>query len=303
MNSSLPSQDDIATLDYRAQPNASDLILPKTAILSSEERWNDIHFEMQRQPAHDTGQHVHNMHILTMVTSDTDLDQTMDEKSQYGLNSRDKAFILPAGTLHQCKWHQDIEFMFVGLDTNVFLEASRELVHLNNTELVPHFATVEDPLIQGIFLTLKKELLKGVACDYLFIDQLKNTLIAHLLINFGVYKTQVHSYVDGLAKHKLKHILEYIEAHLDEKLTVKVLADQISMSQFYFSRLFRATTNQTPHQYVIQRRIARAKQLLSNSDRPILDISIACGFSNQGHLTKHFKQLVGVTPSIFRKNV
>lgn len=303
MDSSLPSRSSIPTLDYRSQPDASDLILPSSARISSESRWNNIHFEVQRQPAYDTGEHIHNMHILTMVTSDTTIDQKIDGNSRCGLAGKNNAFLLPAGAVHHCQWRQDIEFIFVGLAPEAFSQAGQGLIPPNRIELVPHFATLEDPLIQGILLTLKEELLTDGLSSHLLIDQLRNTLTTYLLLKFGVHKAQVYSYADGLSRRKLDHVLEYIEAYLDKKLVVKELADQASMSQFYFSRLFRTSMNKTPHQYVIERRVERAKQFLKNKEQSILSIAIACGFSNQGHLTNHFKRLTGITPFAFRKNL
>jgi AraC family transcriptional regulator len=79
-------------------------------------------------------------------------------------------------------------------------------------------------------------------------------------------------------------------------LELEELAQQVGMSLFYFSRLFKQSLNITPHQYVIGQRVERAKQLLRNSELPLADIALECGFANQGHLNRHFKRLTGVTP-------
>jgi len=89
----------IRVLDYGKQPAASNLVLPKSAAFSSSAQWTHLHFEVQQQPAHDTGEHRHQIHILTMVTSGTPINQLIDGKSQYHLVGQNNAFILPAGTL------------------------------------------------------------------------------------------------------------------------------------------------------------------------------------------------------------
>ena len=286
----------IALLDYGTKPEASNLVLPVSAKLSTGAQWHDFHFETQQQPAHDTGEHRHQMHILTMVTSGTPINQTIDGQPKRNLAGHNNAFILPAGALHRCDWRRDIEFMFVGLDPHVFVQIGQELVNPDRIELIPHFATIEDPLLQGILLTLKQEMLTGGLNTQLFVDQLKTTLVMHLLRSYGVHKVQIATYSDGLPRHKLNQIIDYIAAHLDQNLELEDLAQQIGMSQFYFSRLFKQSLGITPHQYVIQQRVEQAKQLIQQGQLGLAEIALECGFANQGHLNRHFKRLTGVTP-------
>lgn len=284
----------VPVIDYQQYPEASIWVLPKSATLSSSgDNW---HFELQRQPAHHTGEHRHSMHLVTMVTSKTLINQSIDGQLQRNLVGQNNAFILPAGSLHNCNWHRDIEFMFIGLNPHIFVQVGQELINPDRIELVPHFATVEDPLIQGILLTLKDELETSGIANNLFLDQLKATLVTHLLRKYGVRKVQIATYADGLPRHKLNHVLDYIRANLAENLRLEELAQQVSMSQFYFSRLFKQSLGITPHQYVIQQRVEQAKYLLQKGELSLANIAIECGFANQGHLNRHFKLITGATP-------
>ena len=74
------------------------------------------------------------------------------------------------------------------------------------------------------------------------------------------------------------------------------IAAAINISPTYFSRLFKRATGRSPHQYVIQQRVERAKKLLKTTDLAIANIALQVGFSSQSHLTQHFKHLTGVTP-------
>jgi AraC family transcriptional regulator len=296
MPSEKPAQpQEIPVLNYDDQPEASNLVLPKASplFIAHQNHW---HFEIQQQPAHDTGEHRHQMHMVTMITSGTAINQSIEGQQQQNLVGQNNAFVLPAGALHRCDWQRDIEFMFIGLDPHVFVQVGQELVNPDRIELIPRFATLEDPLIQGILLTLKQELITQRMNTNLFIDQLKTTLVAHLLRSYGVQEVQITTYADGLSHHKLTQVLDYIEARLDYDLELEELAQQIGMSQFYFSRLFKQSLNITPHQYVIQQRVERAKQLLRKGELNLADIALECGFSNQGHLNRHFKRLTGATP-------
>lgn len=285
---------DVPVIDYHSSPEASNLVLPKSATLSSSS--GDWHFEVQRQPAHETGEHRHQMHLVTMVTSHTPINQAIDGRWSRDLVGQNNLFILPAGVLHNCNWHRDIKFMFIGLDPHVFIQVGQELVNPDRIELIPHFATLEDPLIQGILLTLKDELVASGIASNLFLDQLKATLVTHLLRKYGVRKVEVATYASGLPRYKLNLILDYIRANLAQNLGLEELAQQVGMSQFYFCRLFKQSLGITPHQYVILQRVEQAKYLLQKGELSLADIALECGFANQGHLNRHFKQVTGVTP-------
>ncbi len=78
------------------------------------------------------------------------------------------------------------------------------------------------------------------------------------------------------------------------------LASLLNMSPFHFGRMFKQSMGITPHQYVIQQRVERAKKLLKNSDRAIIDIALECGFNSHSNLSKQFRKVMGITPKTFR---
>lgn len=84
-------------------------------------------------------------------------------------------------------------------------------------------------------------------------------------------------------------------------ITIEQLSQQVALSPFYLIRLFRRTYRQTPHQYLIQVRIARAKELLSGSDLSITDICAEVGFESLGSFSALFRKTVGLSPSTYRR--
>jgi len=104
----------------------------------------------------------------------------------------------------------------------------------------------------------------------------------------------------GLPPSKLQKILDYIQTHLNQELSLSRLSNEIGITPYYFARLFKQSTGTSVHQYVIQQRVERAKQLLHQSELSIAEVSIACGFANPSHLAMHFKRIVGVSPKKFR---
>jgi AraC family transcriptional regulator len=103
-----------------------------------------------------------------------------------------------------------------------------------------------------------------------------------------------------LPPRQLRQVLDYIDAHLDRQIELENLAQLLGMSQFHFSRLFKQSLGSSPYQYLIQQRVERAKQLLKQTDRAIVEIALACGFNSHSHLSKTFRQIIGVTPKAYR---
>lgn len=104
----------------------------------------------------------------------------------------------------------------------------------------------------------------------------------------------------GLAPAVRRRVTDYIEAHLETRITLPDLAAIAGLSEFHLQRMFRVSCGVSPHGWVLHRRLARAKALLAGTE-PIARIASACGFSSQSHLTRIFKTMTGATPSAFRR--
>lgn len=105
----------------------------------------------------------------------------------------------------------------------------------------------------------------------------------------------------GLAGWQLRRLLDYIEENLANDLRLENLAAQVHLSPFHFMRTFHAETGLTPHQWLVRRRMARAKALLAGSRLPIAEVAAAAGYGSQSALTAAFSQLFGISPGQWRK--
>jgi AraC family transcriptional regulator len=96
-------------------------------------------------------------------------------------------------------------------------------------------------------------------------------------------------------------VVEYVEEHLDAGLTLGQMAAVARLSAYHFARQFKGATGLPPHQYVITRRVERAKQLLqAGAGLSLAEVAAHAGFCDQSQFSHHFKRLVGVTPRQFR---
>jgi len=207
--------------------------------------------------------------------------------------------ITPAQHLHAIRWQNEMEVLSITLEPSFVMKALQESVNPDRVELIMHRGQ-SDPLIREILLALKVELEAGCPFGRLYGEAMGTALAVHLLKTYTTLQSTPSPFEDGLPRHKLTQVLEYIQVHLEQDIRLADLAALTGMSQYHFCRLFKRSLGVTPHQYVMQQRIERSKRLLKQKDLAIADVALMCGFKNQSHLTTLFRKSTGTTPRSFR---
>jgi AraC family transcriptional regulator len=174
---------------------------------------------------------------------------------------------------------------------------------LPTTTAVEHRVIFQDPTILHVAQLLKAEVLSDGLAGNLYVESLRNLLAVHLLRNHISSITKPKAEIVYLEGLRLKQLKDYIEDRLAEDLTIATLAALIPMSQFHFARAFKAAVGEPPHRYIMQRRIERAKMLLSVTRLSVAEISYQTGFANQSHFTAQFRKAIGLTPKHFREQI
>lgn len=212
-----------------------------------------------------------------------------------------QSYLVSSNQPHALDWQQTAEMTLFYIHPNFFVNAIGEFIG-NDLEIDKRFSLVDDTLIREVGIILRHLCSSNKDIERLYAESLANLLAVHLLKNYLNCKVGVSDNFNRLATKKLNIVFEYIEANLAQKITLSDLAAIVGVGKFYFCRLFKGSTNLTPYNYVLQQRVKRAKKLLKNSELPICDIAIECGFSNQSHLAKHFRNTVGTTPKMYRQS-
>jgi AraC family transcriptional regulator len=145
------------------------------------------------------------------------------------------------------------------------------------------------------------ELTAGGAGGRLAAESLANVLAVHLIRHVLAPRRPARGPDGTLPRGRLRAVVAYVEEHLDAGPTLEQLAAVARLSPYHFARQFQAATGLPPHQYVILRRVERAKQLLqAGTDLSLAEVAAHAGFWDQSQFSHHFKRLVGVTPRQFR---
>jgi AraC family transcriptional regulator len=214
----------------------------------------------------------------------------------------DSLAIIPAGYPSQWRWRGASESTHVLVEPQLLARVAAEALDLNPDRVaLPPVCDLSHPQLRATVLALDAELKEGGPGGRLLAESLGNALAVHLLRHFSLHARAGTQTGGALPKVKLRAVVEYIHENLDAELSLGHLAAVAHVSPYHFARLFKNSTGLPPHQYVIARRVERAKELLRGRDRlPLAELAMEVGFSDQSHLTRHFKRLVGVTPRRFR---
>jgi AraC family transcriptional regulator len=210
--------------------------------------------------------------------------------------------LVPACTPGRVRWSGGFAWLHIYLEPGLVARVAAEAFGLDPARLtVPPLDGLDLPHLRAAMLAVDAELTAGGTGGRLAAESLANVLAVHLLRHvLAPHRPQRRR--DGvLPRGRLRAVVEYVEEHLDSGLSLEQMAAVAHLSVYHFARQFKAATGLPPHQYVIARRVERAKQLLqAGIDLTLADVAVEAGFSDQSQLSNHFKRLVGVTPGQFR---
>ena len=160
---------------------------------------------------------------------------------------------------------------------------------------------LQDPWLEPVLRSMLAEIATGNAASSLLLDSLHESFMLRLARRHSSAPVGHHERnIDSLSPLKLRRVLDYVEAHLAEDMTLADLAAVATISAFHFSRAFRLATGASPYRYVIQRRIECARVLLLTGTASLETIRLACGFSSRRQFAVMFKKAQGCGPKRFR---
>ena len=261
--------------------------------------WQSISFEENcipqgKQPEICVNKHMIGINVGQLVN----VDSKVDGKRIKFPFLRGSLMLLPAEVpinAHLDKVHNSISF---NLTQELLSRNAMEMWDDDRVELIPSFP-IHDPLINQMAEALRRNEKTNADGCQIYAKTMANALAVHLLQNFSTRSHTALPRTEALASKKLKRVLDYINDHLEQKIEIEELATLAQLSQYHFSRVFKESTGLSPHQYVIQQRVEKAKQLLSQRTMTISEVALASGFTHQSHLNRHFKGLLNITPKEF----
>jgi AraC family transcriptional regulator len=159
-----------------------------------------------------------------------------------------------------------------------------------------------DPRLGALVAAAHAEMVAGFSSGRLFLDSIEQAMAVALVNGYAVRHRPVQMYKGGLGSARLRTIKELVHAKIEDDLSLDEMAQSVGLSTAHFARMFRKSTGETPHQFVLRHRIERAKAMLRAPDARILDVAVACGFKTQQHFAQVFRDVCRVSPTVYRQD-
>jgi AraC family transcriptional regulator len=214
------------------------------------------------------------------------------------LMQRGSLTIVPSGPVPEARLLNSPSIIICALEKDFTRKVALEI---NGQPANDTVFPIRDTQIEGLVELMINDFEAFRPCP-LYSETLEHALAMRFLLYGRSSRDTLNSSVEPLPARILSRIRDRIEVELHKKLSLASLAKESGYSRAHFLRMFRAATGLTPHQYVLERRLGAAQQLLRQSRMSLADIALKCGFSSQTHMNDTFRKRLGTTPLEYRRN-
>lgn len=197
------------------------------------------------------------------------------------------------------RWDGRFQTLVLSIDTPTMERALPEPFAKPPVELITLRAGERDPILEHLIGAISYEFERGESSNRLILESLANTTAFYLSQRYGIAPHTSRVYKSGLTRDKIKRVIDYIETYLGDDLSVVELSNIACLSPYHFGKMFKCSMGTSVHQYVLSRRVERAKSMLLSRTLALSEIALVVGFQDQSQFTTIFKRYVGVTPGAY----
>jgi AraC family transcriptional regulator len=213
----------------------------------------------------------------------------------------DMIWMVPPGVQHRIHFDRRATLIHLYLNEAFFRSMVQDAPDNIQLSLIPSLL-VRDQFLVDLAKTLYREI-KVSGDNPLFTQSIATVTATHIVRTYSGPRDSLPLYRGGLGPARERKIRAYIVEHLSEDLSLDELARVVDMSPNYLISLFRQSTGVTPHKYVVQQRLERARTLMSQSGLTLLEVAQRCGFQDQSQFTTTFRRYFGVTPGQYKRRM
>jgi AraC family transcriptional regulator len=159
-----------------------------------------------------------------------------------------------------------------------------------------------NPRLSALVAAVHVEMVAEFPSGRLFLDSVEQAMAVALVKDHAVRHRPGQTYQGGLGSARLRKVKELVQAKIEDDLSLDEMAESVGLSTAHFARMFRKSTGETPHHFVLRQRIERAKEMLRAPDMRVLDVAVACGFKTQQHFAQVFRDVCGTSPTEYRQD-
>lgn len=214
------------------------------------------------------------------------------------------------GTVALCRFGESVEFELrdpvdyaVVLLRNEALEQVRGETRQCLGEDLQAQPALEDPTLRELMQILHREKRDGFQNGPFFLDGVATALASYLVRQYSITSRREQKFTGGISPSMLRRSIEFMDARLDGTLRLSELAREAGLSASHFVRSFRQSTGKTPYQYLLLRRVERARLAMQDRRASLAEVALVSGFADQHHLSRVFRRVTGLTPSNYRRSL
>lgn len=211
-----------------------------------------------------------------------------------------EVIVTPAGVESGWRWHAESKVVVITLEPKKFERFAQSEVGVllaeSQLKSLPQF---EDPDICHAGAMLKDALACKEQGSELIFESLARVFLVKLIQKYGL-REEAYAFSRSFTAKHYKSVLDYVAASYGKSIHVEDLAQEAALSPSHFAQLFKRTIGMSPMQFVTAYRVEQARKKLAERDTPMIDIAMSCGFADQAHFSRVFKQLEGESPSKYR---
>jgi AraC family transcriptional regulator len=268
----------------------------QSVISSSGNRWDGIKIENQLLQPMQMTSHVTLGHRLVInIGNAVQYEYRTGNKWISTITQPGNISLIEAGTENEVRW-TDEPLHMLAIELNpAFTEEFAGMGKLSFREQ----RAIEDNMLYQLSVSLNEELQYGDFAGKLYGESVAIGFAIHIGTKYMDAAKQLFAPKGKLSAKQLKLILEYFKMHTTENVGLGEMSSMLCMSPFHFSRVFKNTTDMSPHQYMLRLKVERAIQLIVKKDASLTDIALSMGFNDQSHFIRVFKKITGRLPKTF----
>jgi AraC-like DNA-binding protein len=212
------------------------------------------------------------------------------------------------GTVHvtepavpvRCLFRGPYDVLHLYVPNTLITECARDMPGRQAPVLCLGAVPSKDIVIDSLGRALLEANRVGGSFGQTYADCISMAIVARLLASASRVPTSERSRAGKLAPWRLKRAIDYVEARLDEPVSLADIASSAGLTRMHFAAQFRTATGFRPHEYLLRRRIERAQQMLVATGMSLVDVALSVGFQTQSHFTSVFKRYAGQPPRAWR---
>jgi AraC family transcriptional regulator len=242
-------------------------------------------------------------HVVKIVLRTTNIRFSVSGRTvQDGVTTPGTVHVTEPAAPVRCLFRGPYDVLHLHVPNTLIAECARDMAGHQAPVLCSQAVPSNDTVVDSLGRALLEANRIGGSLGQLYADCISIAMIARLMASAKRVATCERPKAGKLAKWRLKRAIDYVEARLDEPVSLADIAASAGLSRMHFAAQFRAATGLRPHEYLLRRRIERAQEMLVATGMSLVDVALSVGFQTQSHFTGVFKRYTGQPPHAWRES-